>query len=424
MTYIRRNGLIAALAVTALALTACGSDDDTATTTTSSSAPADTGTTTAAAPTGAPIKILQTSPDNNTTLSIPTIHQAADAAVQSINAAGGVAGRPLKIEWCNNRNDPNQAVSCARKAVQSGAIATVGDFVTADSGYMDVLQKAGLPAVGNWPLTPPDYKNPASFPLHGGTTGINWALPTYLKTLGSVKSMAILSYPIASSREAATASKEAAEANGITVPHAEELAYGGPDPSAAVAKAMGGSPDSLSATLSAGDFAKVLQALNVAGESPKVMAATVSLPADTLKSVGPLAEGVYLDSLFPSDPDAPELAEFKADMDKYAPKGLIRDDYAINAWIAVNLLKQVAEGIQGDVTAKSVSDALNGAKDLAVGPLAGYSPGAAPAVKKYPRVFNWTTYMSVVKDGTITAIDGDARIDPISPELIAKIDGA
>ena len=110
-------------------LAACGSDDDkTAATSPASTpvsgapdtAPTDTGagsTTpdteptdgTVAPPTGDPIKVMATGTIESAAFSLPTIPLGAQIAVDEINAAGGINGRPLELVVCNDELDPNKA---------------------------------------------------------------------------------------------------------------------------------------------------------------------------------------------------------------------------------------------------------------------------------------------------------------------------
>src|SRR5215471_746227 len=39
----------------------------------------------------------------------------AMAAARALNAAGGIKGHPIKIDYCNESNNVNQAAACARR---------------------------------------------------------------------------------------------------------------------------------------------------------------------------------------------------------------------------------------------------------------------------------------------------------------------
>src|SRR3981081_4816567 len=52
-----------------------------------------------------------------TGLGLPDRLAAVKAAVRHVNAHGGIRGRPLQLENCDDQNDPNLAQGCARQLV-------------------------------------------------------------------------------------------------------------------------------------------------------------------------------------------------------------------------------------------------------------------------------------------------------------------
>src|SRR5215218_1214059 len=113
------------LAAGTLALSACGGG-------------AGAGTGTGANDT---IKILQVAPYESQTTSLPFMKTAAQAAVEEINAAGGVKGRKLELLTCNEKQDPNEALKCAQKAAREKATAVVGSLTTFGAQVMPVLEQ-------------------------------------------------------------------------------------------------------------------------------------------------------------------------------------------------------------------------------------------------------------------------------------------
>jgi hypothetical protein len=101
-------------------------------------------------------------------LGLPYYMSAFRAAVRSINANGGIRGRPVRIENCDDGNDPNLAQACARQLVNDGVIATVNDISTFSMVEAPILDEAGIAQVGNTALNPEDLTLPTAFPLTGG----------------------------------------------------------------------------------------------------------------------------------------------------------------------------------------------------------------------------------------------------------------
>lgn len=130
--------LVAALASGALlVLAGCGSTTTTTTvstsaTTASTTAPAATSTT-AGAPSGEPIII-----GGALALSGPVAPYDqpplafAELAVEDVNAAGGVMGRPLQIVTADTKSDPSQGPTAASEVLDQGAIAVM---VTSDFDF-------------------------------------------------------------------------------------------------------------------------------------------------------------------------------------------------------------------------------------------------------------------------------------------------
>src|ERR1700709_1011762 len=151
----RRSGLVVVSSVFVVLVAACGSSSSKTAATTAAAATATpapaatagggtiataatsatsavTGATTAAtggAPaTGTPYKVFEIA--DSAATQYPEIKAAADAAITTINAAGGINGHPITIEVCDTNRDANQAATCARKAVSDTAVIAVVGRVT------------------------------------------------------------------------------------------------------------------------------------------------------------------------------------------------------------------------------------------------------------------------------------------------------
>src|SRR6266545_5719268 len=83
-------------------------------------------------------------------------------------ARGGVRGRPIQIEICDDRSDPNLAQFCARRLVRDGVIATAASISEFSMVETPILDAAGIPQVMNEALNPEDFTLPSVFLLDGG----------------------------------------------------------------------------------------------------------------------------------------------------------------------------------------------------------------------------------------------------------------
>ena len=94
------------------------------------------------------------------------------AAVAAVNAAGGINGRPLQLEFCDGKFDPNAEINCARQLVSKKVVAAIDPFFTADASgtAFKILQDAGIPYLtrGAAPVT---WTNEHAFLVGGGVPG-------------------------------------------------------------------------------------------------------------------------------------------------------------------------------------------------------------------------------------------------------------
>src|SRR5690606_28954815 len=132
-----RRGL-AVLTALAFVGAACGGDDDDATSPTQAPAetdatPGDTTSdgpsdTAGETPTGEPIKLLTVTTLNANGPTYENIAITAELAAGFINDNGGINGRPVEVELCDEQFDAAVAASCARQAVEDGVVSVVGSF--------------------------------------------------------------------------------------------------------------------------------------------------------------------------------------------------------------------------------------------------------------------------------------------------------
>jgi ABC-type branched-subunit amino acid transport system substrate-binding protein len=117
---------------------------------------------------GQPVYVMTLAPIDTPAVNTPEVLNAATGAVRFINDAGGLNNHEVKLIDCNDGNDPNKAADCARQAVQKKAIAVVGGFTTNGSTIMPILEKAGIPWIGGYGLSPDELSAEGSFLLRAG----------------------------------------------------------------------------------------------------------------------------------------------------------------------------------------------------------------------------------------------------------------
>jgi ABC-type branched-subunit amino acid transport system substrate-binding protein len=119
------------------------------------------------------------------------------AYIKSVDAKGGVSGYQLKYEFCSlgaslQTESPNLASTCAHEAVSQHVFAVLGTFDLYDSAAVPILQKGGIPLVGNFPYGTTDFTNPWSAPFLATTKVLIGGVAQELIEVGKCKSLAIL----------------------------------------------------------------------------------------------------------------------------------------------------------------------------------------------------------------------------------------
>jgi branched-chain amino acid transport system substrate-binding protein len=118
--------------------------------------------------------------------SLPEWRYGGQAAINYINAHGGINGAQIKPVFCYVDGSPEASINCANEFVDDHVAL---DFMGVDVGIdsaLPVLQSAGIPVIGTVG-TSTQLFNPDSFVLHGGNGPDVAALAQALKDVGAAK---------------------------------------------------------------------------------------------------------------------------------------------------------------------------------------------------------------------------------------------
>jgi branched-chain amino acid transport system substrate-binding protein len=386
------------VAVVALAasLTACRGQEQ-------SADPTDTG----------PIKIMQIGTFESPNLSLKDAKAGLDAHVQSINDAGGINGRKIEVEFCNDAYNANTGAACARQAISDGVVAVVGPASSQAPAALPILEAAGIPWLGGAGSGGPiEGQSPVSYPITGGTQAMQVGMGRLLANKGA-KNVAVI---VADAAAAYAAADDIA--NGAAAGGAESYRIlaplGAPDFSAVASSALAKNPDAVAVASTASDAPRIIRAVRQAGFTGNISTlANIFKPADQ-KALGELADKVFVtSSAVPvSNTAVPQVKQFLDDMAKYHPEA-VTDNGSLGTWSAVTFFVEIVKRIEGPVTAKAITDLLSNLdKPIVLGTVPDYAGiPATPVVANYPRVPTFKVYVSEAKDGTLVQ-DGDA-IDPL-----------
>jgi ABC-type branched-subunit amino acid transport system substrate-binding protein len=137
--------VIAGAAVVFLAAAGCSSSANSA-----GSNPGGTGASGTSGTSGKdPIVLGVLSPEGGPFYNDPSAQATMKAVALSVNSAGGISGRDISIDWCNENDSPNNAQACARQFVGDKVVAVVdSDSVTDEAAVTQILSQAGIANVG------------------------------------------------------------------------------------------------------------------------------------------------------------------------------------------------------------------------------------------------------------------------------------
>lgn len=364
----------------------------------------------------APIKIMQIGTFESPNLSLTDAKAGLDAHVQAINDAGGIDGRKIEVEYCNDAFNPNTGAACARSAVSDGVVAVVGAAGSQAGAALPILEQAGIPwLAGAGSGGPVEGQSPVSYPIHGGTQAMQVGMGRLLADRGATN-IAVIVADAAAAYAAAEDIAHGAEAGGadsyrILAP------LGAPDFSAVASSALAKHPDAVAVASTATDAPRIIQAVRQAGFKGNISTlANIFRPADQ-KALGDNADNVFVtSSAVPvTNTDVPEVQEFLDGMKKYHPEA-VTDNGSLGTWSAVTFFVEIVKRLDGDVTPKAITDLLDNLDEpIVIGTVPDYNGVAdPPLVKEYPRLPSFLAYVSEAKDGTLVQ-DGDP-IDPLGKQ--------
>ncbi len=370
-----------------------------------SAAPATAAGSSGAAATGDPILIGSLASLTNPAYSTPQNKDAINAAVSSINAAGGVKGHPLKIDFCDSAYDPNKELSCTRSLLAEHVSALVAPSILADSSGREftLAEAASTAAVGTEGLLPGELNSKVAFPLSSGLPGWIYGAAKDLSTQGVTK-VSIITTADPGSQFAAGLAAAALKQFGVAVNQTVTAdAKTDPTLAGAVAKATGGGVDGLLLAPAPVIIPKLVGAIKQSGFTGKTASITALFAPALIKASGAAADGILLTSqvAFTTDTANPGIAAFLADMQKYAPNATI-DESTLFAWAATQLFAKVAATASGTDAASILAAFSNLSTPVDVGVAAPYSVvGKTSPFPMFARIFNSTVQFGTISGGAV-----------------------
>lgn len=324
--------------------------------------------------------------------------EAAELFVEQTNAEGGVAGRPLEVEFQDDRGDPLQAANIAQRFVaDEEMVGAVGSFTsTASIAAGEVFAEAGMPQVSPT-SSHPDFTAISDYQFRMPNTQ---DIVAVLNARMIVEEMGAETVAIPYFQDdwgifVGEATKAEVEKLGGEVVMLEAMTPQARDFRSMVTKIRSLEPDAIFLASHYQPSAIFMQQLRQAGLDMPVGGADPLYNPEFVELAGDAVEGVLTTTYyFPSDPSKAAFTDGYTEAYGRAP-----DQWAAFAYDAVAIMAAAAEDVieAGEpLTREALRDALD-----AMGPFEG-ATGATDFVDGTPRK---PMTILVIRDGEYELLD-------------------
>jgi ABC-type branched-subunit amino acid transport system substrate-binding protein len=359
-----------------------------------SSAPAAVGSAS-----GVPVKVMVITRLSSPQGAFPGVPIMAAAKAAEINAAGGINGRPVSVEICDDHADGTDAETCARKAVADKVVAVVGSYSTNDDSVFPILSAAGIPDFADFLGVPADYTDPDSYPTTGGTVAGFAAMALGAVAQGA-KKIAVVRLGIPPTDPPMASITGALKTKGLTVAADIKVPLTATDLSSYAQKAVSGGADAVYVILSNAQFGSLLTAISATGKHPMIIGIDTAITPQLVSQFGSALEGAVVGHYY-LPLDNPAMAAFNAAVTKTG-KSFPVDFPSENAYIGLGLFAQIAGTVSGELTAASFKQVLDTTSGITTGGITPTLQWKTPFdVKGFNRLTDRQATYSLVKGGKI-----------------------
>lgn len=388
--------IVALVAVCGFVTTACASDDTAEPVTTEAAS---------AAPTGEPIKVMTVTTLNAAGPTYENIAITAKLYADYINAKGGIKGRPLEVTVCDEKFDPAVATTCARQAVDEGMVSIVGSFTFFAESIVPVIAESSITWFGACcPITPAELTSPYSFNIGNQ--------PMY--AVGAVKRAVddgceqINAVIIDGAQVFIPPMENAIKALGKSFGTTVILPPTAQDYSAEVAQATSGA-DCVISIISETPFITWNTAWSQSGTTARQYGPQGNLNSVSAKGNEEATDGDVISGMYPDISTEP-WAEYRAALEAAGVDQEANDFNSLGGlgtWAAYVAFTQIAESIEGDITAQSFYEAANSTTNLDLNgmvPPIDFTQEWTDGLEGYNRLFNRSVVFSKLEMGKVVPL--------------------
>jgi ABC-type branched-subunit amino acid transport system substrate-binding protein len=401
----------------ATGLAACGGNDDDSGSGAAASTPAATAadgggsasTTTATGkqPTGEPIKAMTIAAVNWNGPAYPNILETAKLYEKWINAHGGIAGRPLQVQTCDEMGDPNTLATCGRKAIADGVVAVVGSFTLTGDRITPILDAGKTAWFGiSSSVSPAERNSPVTFEFGPGqAVQVAQALDAVDR---GCKKIGYLTLDTPGKTVGIQLEQATLATRGMKLAKTVAIPVSAQDYSPQAAQITSGT-DCIIGAISETNWASFLPAFAQTGSKAKLFGLQGNLDTKVAKKFPQQVAGGVAADYF-ADLATPAYADFRAAIAQYHPPTDM--DYnsggALGAWAAYTGFKDIIEKMQGPVTNATFLAAAHASTDVDTG-------GMVPNLDFTKPFVGAPDYLHQLYNRSVTfsTFDGEGNLTPV-----------
>jgi ABC-type branched-subunit amino acid transport system substrate-binding protein len=409
-----------AVAAVAILVAACGGGGDTTGSSTSEGGSGGTRTSASETTGGSVIHLATAVPVTGQGYQAPEMAEGMEAALEAINAEGGVDGHRLELSVCDTGFTANGETGCAHQMIDEEVDAIVAPFMLADSSGASwpIIEKAGIPSIGQQGASVAELNSPNVFPLGSSFVGPYAGTAVVAAEQKAKKIVILADDPNPAAEPIEELIGGVLKGAGITdVTTVTGHTQSDPTFATAGAEAVDADPEAVIVTATPNDVATMVKALHASGYEGKLIIPTLLLPGQSLEALGPEAEGILVTSAteFESDDSNPGIQKFKAEMEKYAP-GVPLDDAALEGWSGMHLFAAAAGGAKSFDPAGLQAAFEKVAKPIELGTSGPWSVvGKTGQIPGFSRIVNPTIVTGVIEGGEAVSSGTGEFVNPFAP---------
>jgi branched-chain amino acid transport system substrate-binding protein len=401
--------IVAPLIAMTLVMAACGSDDA-AEPAAEPAAEAPAAEAPAAEPTGEPLKVMTVTTLNAAGPTYQNIANTAIAYQDYINARGGIAGRQLEVTVCDEQFDPAIATTCAREAVEEDMVSIVGSFTYFAESIVPVIAESSITWFGACcPITPSELSSPYSFNI-GNQPMYAVGMVERAVSDGCKSINAII---IDGAQVFIPPMENAIKALGMSFGNVIILPPTAQDYSSEVAQATTNA-DCVVAVISETPFITWNTAWAQSGTDAQQYGPQGNLNSVSAAGAEEATDGNIIAGMYPDISTEP-FAEYRVALDESGLDTTALDYNSLGGlgtWAAFVGFTQIAETINGEITAESFYQAADTTSNLDLNgmvPVLDFTQDWTDGLEGYNRLFNRSVVFSELDNGKVVPLTSEFK---------------